>query len=436
MELNISDLLDNLHDVSVDIHTNTNASESRIKELTMKKIKEKHDRERNVSGMGYIGKLLVAAMLIVVLAIPVLAITGIHFTDWLDGILPADKNQEIDYENDMQIGSLSKTWEISGWALEIFPEEASNTGLSFVCRELDHPHRTGTLTTTEGYWLEKWDGAAYVPMAGSAPEGSLLTITPGATQRWTINWEAVYGSLDSGAYRIGKTFTHTAEDGQQAQNTCYAKFRIFTDDMEPLVQKYAQAYEELYNRDSYHLTWTYYDAGDNAYSHHFTTDVWKNGDNYLEIVRYYNADGTLKSHRGTLLRDGKGYDLRWKDGDVNSRITEWEAIDYADSGSFDLWYTFMRMRPSTLGEIRQDGNTIHFIEYHEWIESEDSPYRNFDYIDMAYTFDESGKITQIQYTCQTSPEPVESEKYVYMTLEVLDTPQESITHFIEAQNVG
>lgn len=436
MELNISDLLDDLREVNVDIQPHTTASESRIKEMTMKKIYENHDKERKVRGMGYIGRLLVASMIIVALAIPVLAVSGIHFTDWLDGIITRDSNQEVDFENDLQIGSLSKTWELSGWVLEISAEESSDTGLTFVCRELDHPDRTGTLTTNESYWLEKWDGAAYVPMDGVTPEGSPLTIAPGTTQSLTVNWEAVYGSLDSGAYRIGKTFTHSAEDGNQAQISCYAKFRIFSDEMEPLVQIYEEGYEELHDRGSYHLTWTYYDAETEAYSHHFTTDVWKNGDDYLEIVRYYNADGTLKSHRGTLLRDGKGYDLRWEDGDVNGQIVECETIDYADSSSFDLWYTFMRMRPSTLGEIREDGNTIRFIEYHEWIESEDSPYRDFDYIDMAYTFDESGKISHIQYTCQNSPDPVESEKYVYMTLEVLNTPQESISNLIEAQNVG
>ena len=436
MELNISDLLDSLREVNVDIRPHTTASESRIKELTMKKIHENQDTERKVRGMGYISKILVASLIIVALAIPVLAATGFHFTDWLDGILTQDRSQEGDFENTLQVGSLSKTWEVSGWVLEISAEDSSNTGLTFVCRELNHPDRIGTLTTNESYWLEKWDGAAYVPIDEAAPEGTLLPISPGAIQRWTINWEAVYGSLDSGAYRIGKTFTHTAEDGKQEQISCYAKFRIFSDEMEPLVQKYEEAYEELHDRDSYHLTWTYYDAGDNAYSHHFTTDIWKNGDDYLEIVRYYNADGTLKSHRGTLLRDGKGYDLRWEDADVNGRITDCEAIDYADSSSFDLWYTLMCMRPSTLGEIRDDGNTIRFIEYHEWIESEDSPYRDFDYIDMAYTFDESGRISHIQYTCQNSPDPVESEKYVYMTLEVLDMPQESIANLIEEQNVN
>lgn len=436
MELKISDLLDNLREVNVEIQPHTTASESRIKELTMKKIHNNREADRNVRGLGFIGKLLVASALIVALAIPVLAITGIHFTDWLDGILPGDKSQEVDFENDLQIGSLSKTWEVSGWALENSAEESSNTGLTFVCRELDHPDRTGTLTTTEGYWLEKWDGEAYVPMSGAAPEGAVFSVFPGETQSWTINWEDVYGTLDSGGYRIGKTFTHTAEDGKQEQINAYAKFRIFSDEMEPLVQKYEEAYEELHDRDCYHLTWTYYDAGDNAYSHHFTTDVWKNGEDYLEIVRYYNADGTLKSHRGTLLRDGKGYNLRWENGDVNGKITECEAIDYADSSSFDLWYTFLRMRPSTLGEIREDGNTIHFVEYHEWIESEDSSYRDYDYIDMAYTFDESGMISHIQYTCQNSPDPVESEKYVYMTLDVLDTPLDSISNLIEAQNAG
>lgn len=436
MELNICDLLDDLHDVNVDIEAHTTASESRIKELTMKKIHKNRETGGNVRGVDFFGKLLVAALLIVALAIPVLAISGIHFTDWLDGILPGEESREVDYETDLQIGSLSQTWQVSGWVLEISAEDSSATGLTLLCRELDHPDRTGTLTTNEGYWLEKWDGNAYVPMAGATPEGSLLPISPGEAYTWSINWEDAFGSLDSGAYRIGKTFIHTAGDGKQEQLTCYAKFRIFSNDMEPLVQKYEEAYEELHDRDNYHLTWTYYDPEADAYSHHFTTDVWKDGENYLKIVRYYNADGTLKSHKGMLLRDGKCYNLRWEDGDVNGKITECESIDYADISSFDLWYTFLRMRPSTLGEIREDENTIRFIEYHEWIESDDSPYRDFDYIDMAYTFDDSGKITHIQYTCKNSPDPVESEKYVYMTLEVFDTSRDSISQMIADQNIG
>ena len=427
MEFNISDLLDNLREVSVDIRPHTTASESRIKELTMKKIHKNRNNERKIRGLGFMGRLLVAALVIAALAVPVMAASGIQFTDWIKGIF----NPRADsYDNDLVLGSVSKNWEVSGWVMEISAEEASETGLTYVCEEFGQAEKFGTLTTNEGYWLEKWNGTGYDVLEGTAPEGSLLNISEGAVQRWEINWEAVYGTLDSGSYRIGKTFTYTAEDGKQEKLPFYAKFRVFSEEMEPLVEKYRQVYEELHDREVFHLSYTSYsyETATDPYSHHFTTQLWRNGNDYLRIVHYYNADGTVKSHGGTLFRDGEGYHLEWEDGDVNGQVTQWYHADYVGADSFDLWYDLMYVSPAIVVGACEDGNTLRFYEY--------LPYADHDYIEKAYTLDDSGRLTKILYAHQKSMEPDGSDLMLRMTLEVFDTPKESIAEIIEAQNVS
>lgn len=448
MELNISDLLDDLAEVNVDIQPHTTASESRIKELTMKKIQASGRYQKKRRGLGFVGKVLVAAVIITALAVPVLAASGTQFTDWIEGIIVPKNAEEDNYDNDLLIGGASKKWEVSGWVLEISAEDSSRTGLTFVCRELGNPDKSGTLTTNEGYWLEKWNGTEYAAMEGSAQDGAVLTISDSATERWNINWEDVYGTLGSGSYRIGKTFTYTAEDGKQEALQYYAKFRIFTEEMEPLLEKYEQAFDALYNQDSYHMSWTHFYERKDDYAHHYVSEIWKAEGDYLEITSYYNEDGSLKSHRGYLLRDGVGYELFWVDGNVHAQVSGWEKADFVEPDTFERWYHFMNVIPSILGEVYDDGNTLYFIEYSDWINedaldrdslaelNEKSPYWNHDFIELAYTFDESGNITYIQQARQDSLDPAESDVFIDMTLEVHDTAKDVIAQIIDAQNVS
>ena len=447
MELHISDLLDDLKEVNVDIQPHTTASESRIKELTMKKIHSSEGYRAKRRGLGFMGKLLVASLTIILLAVPVLAASGTQFTDWFEGLITPRSFQE-DYDNSLLVGSTSKKWEVSGWVLEISAENATPSGLTFVCKELGNPDKSGTLTTDMGCWIEKWDGTGYVPMDGSAPAGETIPIEHFATQRWTVDWSDIYGELESGSYRIGKTFTYTDTDGKQEKLQYYAKFRIFTEDIAPLMDRYDQAFDALYNRDSYHITWTNYSSNKDDYAHRWVGEIWKNGGDYLKVTSYYNEDGSLKSHRGYLLRDGIGYELFWVDGNVTAQVTEWNSADWVEPGTFALWYTFMDLMPSILGEAWNDGNTLYFIHYMDWINedglestdieelNENSPYWNHDYHELSGTFDDSGNLTYIQYARYTSLDPAQSDMFVDKVLEVHDTPADEIAAMIDSQNVS
>ena len=447
MEFNISDLLDDLREVNIDIRPHTAAPESRIKELTMKRIHTSGKYQKRRRGMGFLGKVLIAAAIITTLAVPVLAASGTQITDWLEGLI-TPKAFEEDYDNSLLVGGASKKWEVSGWVLEISAEDSSKTGLTFVCKELGNPDKSGTLTTSEGYWLEKWNGTEYAAMEGIAPDGAVLTITDSATERWRVDWTNVYGELPSGSYRIGKAFTYTAGDGNQEQLRYYAKFRIFTDEIEPLIAQYDQAFDALYNRESYHISCTYFYEKKDDYAHHYVSEIWKAEGDYLQITSYYNEDGSLKSHRGYLLRDGMGYELFWVDGNVNGQVSDWKSTDWVEPGTFALWYTFMDLMPSILGEAWDDGNTLYFIHYSDWINendlepediaelNENSPYWNHDYHELAGTFDENGELEFIRYARHSSLDPAQSDMFVGRTLEVHDTAPDEIAAVIGSQNVS
>ena len=447
MELNISDLLDSLAEVNVDIQPHTAASESRIKELTMKKIHTYEYHQHKRPGFSILKRALAAAAIIAVIAVPVFAASGTQFTDWIEGMI-TQRSPGDDYDSSLLNGSASKKWEVSGWVLEISATEVSPTGLVLISKELGNPDKSGTLVTDMGCWLEKWDGSGYVPMGGTTPAGTTIPIEHGATNKLTVDWTDCYGSLESGSYRIGKTFTYTAEDGTQEELQFYAKFRIFTEDMAPLMEQFRTAYDALYNRESYHLSYTNYSSNKDDYAHHYVKDLWKHGEDYLYIISYYNEDGSLKSHLGAMLRDGLGYELSWVDGNIHGQVSQWNSADWVEPSSFTPWYTFMDLMPSILGEAWEDSNTLYFIHYMDWIDensleapdieslNEESPYWNHDYHELACTFDDLGNISYMQYAQKTSLDPAVTDIFISRTLQVHDTAPYEIAELIVSQNVS
>lgn len=444
MEFIISDLLDDLQEVNVDILAYTSASEDRIKELTMEKIQAQGKFETKRRGLGFAGKLLIAAVIIAALALPVMAAGGFQFADWIEGIIKPNTNDG--YDEDLLLGADSKVWEASGWAVRISAEEASATGLTFVCEELGNPEKSGTLTTTEGYWLEKWDGNTYVSMEGRIESETVLTVEDSTTTRWEIDWQSVYGPLESGSYRLGKTFTYTGTTGETEELTYYAKFRIFTEEMGPCLEKYRTAYDALHEQESYHIIWTQYP--EHVDYDYYTTEIWKNGDDYLEEVRYINKDGSLRNRSGCLYRDGVGYGLEWSGNTVLSEIASWKSADWVDESSFNLWYSFSYVYESILGEVWDDGNVLYFYEYYDFRNeselsqdtidklNEDYPSWNHDYTEKVYTFDESGNLVYIQFSRMLTLDSETADPIITDTLEVFDTPADEIAKVIEAQDVS
>lgn len=430
MELNISDLLDDLREVDIDIQPDTRASEKRIKELAMKKIHAEQKQHRR--GLTTFSKILVVAAVIAALAIPVAAATGFHFTDWLDGLFAGDG----EYDTDLAIGSASKNWEVSGYVMELKAENATDKGLTLTCVEWGNGEKTGTLTADDSFRLEQWDGSDYTAVKPKTEPaaGQVKTIAPKQTVTWQVNWTDSYGTLASGSYRIGKTFIYTDDSGKTQEVDIYAKFRVFAEDMAPYVTKCKDALEALRNRESYHVTRTRYaeegghqiDAGVYQY---YTMTYWKNGSDFLEERRYVAKDGTLIAHTGALFRGGKGYGLTWNGDNVLSGVTSWETADSLDESNLYMIASGMEIWDAQVGEVYADGNTISLLEavYYEWADQT-------EWYKKTYTMDEQGNLISAQNAKIPSPEEHDQEE-VHDTLEVHDTSADEIAKVIAAQNV-
>lgn len=433
MELNISDLLDGLGEVELDIRPDTRASAKRIKELTMKKIHSEKKQYRR--GLSTVSKILIIAAVIAALAIPVAAATGFHFTDWLDGLFVSGE----DYSSSLSLGSDSKNWQIFGYVLDVKAENASNQGLTLICEEWGNQEKgngdkLGTLTTDEGFWLEQWNGEEYIAMTPKKEPaaGQKKTIAPLETVTWQIGWTDSYGNLASGSYRIGKTFTHTDPAGHSQSKDFYAKFRVFAEDMAPYVEECKAALEELRNRESYHLTETVRpnmeDVEDYEY---YTSTIWKCGDDFLEELRYVKEDGSLLWHKGYLFRDGKGYKLSWNGDNVLSGVAAWETADWLNEGNRDNWTVFYELHDLKVGEVFCEGNTVQILTGYP---NEDTPC----YFEITYAMDGKGRLISAE-TCLLDgiSEPLEDhvidgESY---SIEVHDTSDAQIAKVIAAQNV-
>ena len=407
MELNIPDLLDGLQDESVPIRPCTQSSRDRIKELTMKKI-HKYEKPRG-RGLSFVTKVLVAAIIITSLAIPVMAIGGMTFKDWLTEpeteTLPRPEPEDKVWIGDVNFvtGPISDCYFI---ATNVAEPDA--TGLTLTCQECSTAEPVGTLSVSEGYWLEKKVGSEYQPLGGKLTDTQQFPVENDANLRWEINWEDTYGTLESGAYIICKVYTYTSPEGNTEQYTLCAPFRIFTEEMGPYVTQANTALDTLLNQHSFHLTATNFPTVKREYEY-YTVEVWKYGDNYLGESRYVKEDGTLWSRRGCLILDGVGYTLEWSGDTVTSEIAMWEKADYMAPGNFAIWAPSLEIR-NDLGQIYVEDNSIYFYTYDNWLDesaltqeriddlNRNNPTWNHDYTEVAYHLDEAGAIEKITHS--------------------------------------
>lgn len=424
MEFNISDLLDDYQDSKVELQIRNVASTGRIKELTMKKIRQEH--KKSPGGLRSAGRVVLVAAIVMALATTVLAATGFNISGWINLF------SGYGYDTDVVLGSGSMIWELGNSTLRFHAEDVSASGLKLYCDPQDW-NGEGALTVGAEYWLEEWDGSSYVPMEPEmkpAWEKEDTAILPGEIASWDIGWGDIYGQLPSGYYRIGRTVTLCSGSDKIQELVCYAKFRILVEEMEPYIRKCQTALEALLTADSYHLTETSYPAGDNGYSF-FTQEAWKYGEDYLGDQKYMDdTDGTARMvGRSTyLLRGGIGYDLEPTGEETVTEITAWKRVDYLDENNFHLWDAIVKVREVSVGEIYADGNEIVILEK-TGMESD-------RYAELKYTFDEQGNLQSVVYSYLPEKDCAEEEKQVSHILQVHDTPSEEIQKTIAGMDVG
>ncbi len=426
MEYRISDLLDEIPEVTIAIQPKVSASPERIKELTMKKIhKEKNIRR----GLGTIGKAVLIAAMIAALAVPVAAASGFQLTSWLEGIFNPTSSE---YDEDQLLGSVSKNWEVSGWVVNLAAKDVSAEGLTLTCEQWDNEavQKSGSLNLDDSFWLEVWQDGSYVkPPEKSIPAGELVPVKANAVTEYPISWADSYGALEPGSYRIGKNFTYIAEDGKQETVPFYAKFRVFDQDMGAVVKEYKDMLETLRTSDSYHLVATRYSESDDGLEFDRVTDTyWKFGEDWLEETCAYREDGSLFSRKGVMYRDGKGYSLEWSGDSVTSPLSAYTRIDYLDDMNRDMWAGRLELIDSRVGQVTGMDNTTTFLMYYSEI-------GDFEYFTVSMTDDGQGKLASAYGGWVSETEYTKEDITGLLELEVFDTPAGEIASIINAQNV-
>lgn len=411
MEFKITDLLDDMQAIPLDIPARTPVSENRVKELTMEKMRNKNEAVPQPRRYGrLLSKAALVAAVLICLSVTVLAAVG----GYLPQLLSQDPEETVGYDNDRFIGSVSKNWDLGGWVMDLKADAAGPWGLTMVCTEWSGQAQTGTLTTDDAFWLERWNGSgyeAYLPEKAPAASGQTVAIQPNTTASWSICWEDSYGMLIPGAYRLGKTFRHTSDSGQPQELACYVKFRVFEEAMAAYYDRYTTALNALRDQHSWHITLQVFPETPNGYTS-YSQEIWKSGENYLEDLRYLDQAGTPLRQSGTALRDGTGYRLTWADG---SEIAQPDAS--VNDRRFDLWYTFLTLADMRISEISEDGNRLVFKESRESDSEADR--------ETVLTLDEAGQIRSIhQYRISAG------EKKLSTTLTVHDTDAAQIARII------
>lgn len=381
----------------------------------MKKI---HNEDRPRRGLSTLGKIALAAAIIASLAIPVMAATGFLLTDWLEGLSEESKEDEkVRYS----------TWEETEgfWAVDLTAKDLTREGMTLVCREAQDSPVTGSLVIHGGFRLEQWNGEAFEPI-GASDAGESREIKDLDCFEEAVTWSDICGPLESGRYRLYKTFTYTYSDGTTTELANWAEFRIFNEEMTPYINQCKDALEELRNREASYVEYSRY-IGLTA-----TAEVWRSGEDYLlRDAMEFAGNSTLW---GRMVMDGAGYEINsWNGEDILSGAAEWEYDDLIAlpdmKSTFENWFYAFSLEEALVGEIWAEENEIVVLTSYQ-------DYDGYQYKEYTYRFDASGKLTGAEINYLPEPWCEEEQKRLGYTMVVHDISAEEAARVFTAQNVG
>ena len=338
------------------------------------------------------------------------------------------------FDQEFELGAGQMRWKFlnASWQFAFGAEDFTTTSITLTHSESSDGHKS--LVADEGFWLEelvdgKW---CYVDEGKTKVDSEKVSITVSGTQTdsYKIDWSDSYGELEPGFYRLGRYYTVTLNSGETETNVCYAKFRIMDDTMEQLLQKCGNAFDALLNGSNYHVYVTNW-MTQYEYSYYMTTEVWKNGADYLSETRYVNrADsGILEGRRGGLMRNGSRFDLEWSGDSVTSPIASWQSNTYMEESTFQLWTFALEWYYSRIEEVVQNGNQISIIETYDF----DNKYENTE---ITITFDEEGKITAMTSAYLPTRDCAEKNKIIDVEMVVRDTSAAETAQVIDSQDLS
>ncbi len=342
-------------------------------------------------------------------------------------------SNKLDYDKDFLLGSGQMGWQMADgeWFFKFGAENVSTTGATLVI-EASIPYggktiASGTVESGNQYFLERLEDGLWVTVP---PETDRFqNIEPrklAAGDRQTINWEANYGQLKGGFYRIGNYYTFTSDSGITDTQVCYAKFRLYDPHHQALLAKAKSAIEELKTRDSYHLysiDWDFESDGERPR----VQEVWKWGKDYLSCDMMVNQPDTAD---GSMWRQGKHYGLTWEKDPVTSAVSDWhQSVDgYMDDSNFTMWAWNFEWYDANVELVYEEGKTLHIMETFPRSEV-------YAYTEIVLTLDDDGNIIGLTkyYVPERSSATV--DKLVSYELAVFDASAEDVKNVIYAQDV-
>ncbi len=333
--------------------------------------------------------------------------------------IPSNKTQ---YDQDFALGAGMMRWYFhqEEYSFKIGCENPTPTSVTVFHTE--SVQASITPTAEESFWLEIFEDGKWrfvdenIKEVRDAVRSISVSLFDG--DRYTLDWSDTYGALEPGFYRVGRYYTVNMSGMGEDTQVCYAKFRLYDENQELLLQKCRNAFAALLESKAYHVEYYELMESDSVYTSN--DQYWKYGDNHMYRRHGVMKDGT-ETVIGAMLRSNQGYSLTWEQDDVTKPLTNWTQADYMDKTNFNLWTWGFEIYDSHVVQVTEEGNQITVRSAMDRAETE-----------IQFTFREDGSLASIQKTDFLN----DGTYHLDASMKVLDTPEAEIQALIDSQDVS
>ena len=345
--------------------------------------------------------------------------------------IPSNKT---DYDKEFMLGAGQMRWHFfdKEWQFALGAENATNEGLTLKYCESGDDHKS--LVAEEGFWIEQFVDGVWIVLDPTSPVANVpaenVQVSWSGTDTVTVNWSDSYGKLPHGFYRLGRYHTATMPDGRTETIHCYAKFRIYNPNQDKLLAECRAALDNLLNSDSFHF-YTFDWMTEHDYEYYRSTEVWKSGEDYLEVNRYPLREDMSKMQNvgGSLWREGKHYGVSWSGEPVITPVSQWDlGVDgYITGSNVDIALMGYEWYDAQVEEVWQEGDKYHIIQTYDFSDA-------YEVSELIVTI-ENGKLKALVQAKLPSRNCADSEKVICEELVVFDDDAAEIRDVIYAQDV-
>ena len=345
--------------------------------------------------------------------------------------IPSNKT---DYDKDFMLGSGQMRWYYfdKEWQFALGAENATAEGLTLKYCESGDEHKS--LVAEEGFWIEQLVDGIWTVLEPANPVENApaenVQVSWSGTDTLSVNWKNSYGALPHGFYRLGRYHTVTMPDGRTETIHCYAKFRVYDPNKDKLLAECKAALDDLLNSDSFHF-YTFDWMTEHDFEYYLSTEVWKAGEDYLEVTRYPLREDMSKmtNVRGSLWREGKHYGVSWSGEPVITPVSEWDlGVDgYITGSNVDIALMGYEWYDAIVEEVWQEGNKYHIIQTYDFDDK-------YEVSEVILTI-EGGKLKALVKAYLPTRNCTDNEKVICEELVVFDDQASEVRDVIYAQDV-